>query len=299
MRDHTGLILKRLAILFIGVCLACPVSADSYTYSYVGPAVGPDAMTSTFGTMVAELNAEAYGFSFGGYADAFRNLNVISQVYRADQQIDLGPGSDGNSIVLNSGDHTFAYTLDYTPLLGGLVNSAVNDFQLYRVVDDQYFNHVSNPGPAMALDLILGGGYNTDAAFGGGSGTPQLDPSTGMTGENFDMAGFETGEVEFDWPNDGLVDPNTRAMVLVFVSGDIDIWQIGWGSQAGSGLENPDDRIAVGDTGEGANVIGGGSHVNGIPVLIPVIPEPGSLLLTLMTTGVCVLRRKRSKTASS
>jgi hypothetical protein len=315
MRDLKGFVrFGRLSIftaLSVLVCAAGTAWAGTinYEYDFLGYDCASAAMETTFGTKIAELDAEAYGFDFsdGDPSSGLRNLNVISQVFVATQTVNLGTCVRGKEIVLNPGDYTFAYTLDYSVLEGLAANSDIWNFQLYRVIQDDFINYISNPGPFMALAEIddKGGAYNTNAEFGSGAGTPPLlvgddlaSPPIphGLTGEEIDMdiggSLFQSSEVEFSWDANDLIDPGMKAMVLVFTGPDVELWQIGWGSQSGQSLPTLAERQAVGETGEGANVIGGaGSQLDNIPVIVPVVPEPGMVLL--ISCGVFLLRRRR------
>ena len=291
MKTRERLLSGALAAV-LALCAGGAALADSIDFT--GYAVGSPDLEATLGPKVAELDAVAYGFSFGAVGlDPYRNLNIISQVYQADHAVVVGTGVNGTEISLQPGDLTFAYTLDYSVLSDGVGNSPVNDFQLYRVIDDQYFNMVSNPGPWMALDAIIAGAYNTAAEFGGGAGTPAFEPyPNGLTCEEIDAVGFQTDEVEFAWPTDDQVDPGMKAMVFMFLPANTGIWQIGWGSADGLGVDDLSARQLIGETGEGGNVVGGGSRVKGIPILVPV-PEPVSMVVLTLGAMACLLRRRR------
>jgi hypothetical protein len=237
-------------------------------------------METIFGPKVAELDAKAYGFDFGGGLDPYRNLNIISQVFKAEEEVTIGIGEGGENIVIPEGGYTYAYTLDYSAAGGLEDGSNVNDFQLYRVILDNVFNGISNPGPFVALDQVIGGAYNTAPEFNGPAFEPYDD---GFTGQELDYVpygtDFQSSEAEFSWPGDDQVRPGTKAMALMFCTPVVQDMQIGWDS-------------VEGDTGEGGNVIGGGAELKGIPVLVPVIPEPGSVLLLAMG-ATWLLRRRR------
>ena len=114
----------------------------------------------------------------------------------------------------------------------------------------------SNPGPNIALESIQAGGYNTGVGF-----TGTTDPIDGISSISTVFPGFETGEVQFSWPNDGQADPNTMAMVFLFCS-DVQVWQMGWGSENGGSLATMAERFAIGDTYEGGNIFGAGGEAS-------------------------------------
>ena len=282
-----GMQLRKLVVIVAVLSVSMIAQATDYDYTGYDPGA---PLEGVFGTKIAELNARDYGYSFGGFNDNHRNFNLISQVFVATQAVTIGTGVGGQQIQLSPGDYTFAYTLDYSQQFGGLVQSPVNDFQLFRKVDDQYIDFVSNPGPNIALESIQAGGYNTGVGF-----TGTTDPIDGISSISTVFPGFETGEVQFSWPNDGQADPNTMAMVFLFCS-DVQVWQMGWGSENGGSLATMAERFAIGDTYEGGNIFGAGGEASYIPVLIPVIPEPTSSLILLL--GMSPLLKWRRKTAA-
>ncbi len=287
---------EKLVSLMVVLALSAVAQGALIDYDFAGYSVSEASMEATFGTKVAELNAKTYGFDFSGGnpEHGFRNLNIISQVYVATQAVNVGTGVDGTPINLQPGDYTFAYTLDYSQLFYGFMypNSAVSDLQLARIAA---LGPTSNPGEMIAFDAIVAGGYNTNSDFGGGSGTPPLQaPPAGFSGELLDFGPtFLTGKVEYDWGS-SVVMPGDKAMVMIFVSGDVDVWQVGWGSENGHGKSTLSERQAIGDTGEGGSVIGGGQTVPGnIPVLVPVVPEPVSMSALVFGSIVILTKRRR------
>jgi hypothetical protein len=131
----------------------------------------------------------------------------------------------------------------------------------------------------VALDEVIAGAYNTSTASGF-STPPLMDHPYGFTGEEIDeyMEGFgdfETSEAEYSWEHEDCVLGQTKAMVMMFTTSDVQIAQIG-------GL----------GSGQGANVLGSGGSLDQIPVLVPVVPEPASLTL-LAVGGTLLLHRRR------
>jgi len=274
---------RRWALLAAGCSLVAMAGAPAigqvtqWSYDYTGYSAPSASLETLLGTKIAELDAAGVGYNFGGPLDPFRNLNVISQVFRADQAVTIGTGVNGSTIALQPGDLTFAYTLDYTGTIPGGGESPINDFQLYRVIVDEVFANppIHNPGPFVALDRVLGAGYNTAPEYN----TPIFEPyPTGTTGEEVNYVPtyqFQTSEVEFAWPAGGEVQPGSKAMVFLFAR-DVTYMQIG---------------VPGGDSGEGGNVLGSGSGQKSFPVLVPIVPEPASALL-LTVGGVFLVRRR-------
>jgi hypothetical protein len=281
------------------VVFVCQAAQATIPYEYTDVSAASGSMESVFGTKVAELDASAYGFNFlfrrdgmgVGYDDPFhghRNLNVITEVFVATQAISLGTGSGGSPIELQPGDYTFAYTLDYATVDNIFPDSAVRDFQILRTLLG-VSPPVANPGPNMAMGAISAGAYNTNLEFGNGAGTA---PIQSMAGEALDFGVFVADSVEYDW-GANLVNPQSKAMVLMFTSPDVQVWQVGWGSQGGQSLATMAQRQAVGHTGEGGGTLGGGEAIpDSIPVLIPVIPEPATLALVI-GGALALVRRRR------
>lgn len=289
-------VLIALMVGLVGVSAAVQGAVVDYGYDFIGYSVPESSMAATFGTKIAELNADSYGFDFSGGdpTHGLRNLNIISEVYVATQSVTIGTGVNGTPIQLQTGDYTFAYTLDYSVLLGFLnPNSTVSDLQLARSVVGGV---VPNPGQMIAFGEIMAGGHNTDPGFGdGGAGTPAFQGyPDGFDGTLWDFApAFLAGQVEYDWGT-SVVLPGTKAMVLMFATSNVDVWQAGWGSENGQGVGTLAERQAIGNTGEGGSVIGGGNEVGNIPVLIPVVvPEPISFFSFLLVGNVLFLTKRR------
>ena len=284
-------------VVSLGLLSVVQGAVVDYDFDFTAKSTPEGSLEATFGTKVAELDAVAYGFDFSGGdpEHGLRNLNIISQVFVATQQVTIGTGVNGMEIELQPGDYTFAYTLDYSNAFGFLGNSAVRDLQLARNVA---LGGTSNPGQMMALGEVIAGGYNTDPGYGAaGAGTPPLqDYPAGFSGTIWDLGPtFLTGKVEYDWGSDDVM-PETKSMVFMFASSNVSVWQVGWGSENGEGKSLLAERQAIGDTGEGGSVIGGGSTVPGnIPVLVPVIPEPVSLVSFLLIGNIFFLTRGRNK----
>jgi hypothetical protein len=287
---------KLLVTLVVGLGLSTALQGAivNYDYDFTGYSVSEGSLEATFGTKIAELDAASYGFDFSGgdWEHGLRNLNIISQVFVATQSVTIGTGENGTQIELLPGDYTFAYTLDYSNLLGFYANSAVSELQIARNVT---LGGTSNPGQMVAFEHILAGGYNTDSGFGGGTGTPPLTSyPDGFDGVLYDLAPTFAAKAEYDW-GAAVVLPETKAMVFMFAR-DVSVWQVGWGSEDGEGKDLLAERQAIGDTSEGGSVIGGGSTVPGnIPMLVPVIPEPASMLTFLLIGNIFILTRRRKK----
>lgn len=275
---------RRYSPLWVGLALVALAAApaagqvQNWSYDYTGYSAPSASLETLLGTKIAELDAAGVGFNFGGPLDPLRNLNVISQVFVADQAVNIGTGVNGSTIALQPGDYTFAYTLDYTGQIPGGGNSPINDFQLYQVIIDEVFATpwIHNPAPWVALDHVMAAGYNTAAEYN----SPVLEGYPyGATGEQTDYIpfqyNFQSSEVEFAWPAGGEVQPGGKAMVFLFAR-DVTYMQIG---------------VPDGSSGEGGNILGSGTGIKNFPVLVPIVPEPASLLMLAMGSA-CLLRRR-------
>jgi hypothetical protein len=275
------------AVLCVGAVLVgvCSATAEVYwegPFDFT-PYNAPTANLETMlGPRIQQLDAKAAGFDFGNFMNPFRNFNCISEVYQADRQITIGTGVNGTSIVMQPGDLTFAYTLDYTGTIPGVDQTALTDFQLARIIlDDHLFRDalVDNPGPHIALEYIIAGGYNTNTASGFNAKALK-DYDEGIRGEISDWRDVEipyaSTMVQFSWPMSDQLMPGEKAMVFLFCH-DVTYMQIG---------------VADGSTYEGGNALGGGTGPQFFPVLIPVpVPEPMSL--AMLALGGVMLHRRR------
>lgn len=245
--------------------------------AYNAPATN---LITLLGPRIQQLDAKATGFNFGNFTNPFRNFNCISEVYQADRQITIGTGVNGTPIVLQPGDLTFAYTLDYTGTIPGVDQTALTDFQLARVVLDDHMIRdalVDNPGPHIALENVISGGYNTATGF---NAKPLKAYDDGIRGElsdwRDDSIPYASSLVQFSWPMTGQLLPGEKSMVFLFCH-DVTYKQIG---------------VADGSTYEGGNALGGGTGPQFFPVLIPVpVPEPMSL--AMLALGGVLLHRRR------
>jgi hypothetical protein len=256
--------LSRLTATIAVILVSYSVSTAQTALDYLGYNAPAADLTTLFGPKVQELDASLSGFSFGGGdpTHPFRNLNLISTVYEADDPINIGVGVDGTNISLQPGDFTYAYTLDYSATGGIGTEASVNDFQLYRLIErGAPFVPASNPGPQIAFSEIFGGGYNTSTDFD----TRPLEayPAGLEYAEVFSPPILHDGFVEYAFPSSGQVAARETVMVFLFVSKNTTWMEIGGDSNV-----------------EGANIIGGGSLVDEIPALVPVVPEPGTFALS-------------------
>ena len=280
--------IKGLCIIWVLIPAVAGAATINWNYDSAGYDADPAQMQAIFGTKVDELDAAGTGFNFGGPLDPYRNLNIITTVYQATQTVNIGLGESGMQITLQPNDYTFAYTLDYTGTVNTVTNKNIWSFQLYRVIIDEWFNGISNPGPFMALDEVIAGAYNTTSVVP--YDTPPFIPydpnpvnASGVTGEEIDsfiggFGAFQSSEAEFTWDVNDSVLGTTKAMVLLFTTPDVQIMRIGWDN---------------GDTGEGANVFGGGGALDGIPVLVPVVPEPVTFGMLVLGGSFLLNRRRR------
>lgn len=249
------------------------IAVGDYEYKFAGYNAPSASLEALFGPALrSPVDARAEGFNFGDGSSPLRNFNVISQVFRANQTVSISP-----QITLLPGDLTFAYTLDYTGTLPGVTENPVTDFQLLRVVSDPGIfvdpPGISNPGPVIALDNIIGGAYNTFTDY---NGLPLKD-QYGFTGvlSDYPELGYLSNFAQFSWVPANQLMPRKKAMVLLFAR-DVTYRYIG---------------SAGGVTGEGGNVLAGVDYDH-FPVLVPVVPEPASLLM-LIFGGTLLCRRQR------
>jgi hypothetical protein len=223
-------------------------------------------LTTLFGPKVASLDAvNDLGFDFSagqGLVGKYRNLNVISEVYQAAAPINIGTGVGGNPIELAVGDYTYAYTLDYTAGTFGSLEAPINDFSTIRTP-------LGAPGQSYADSELIGGGYNTAADFD----TVPLNDLL-LFDYNIVPDGYDYTFLQYYFPSVGQVLPGDKVMLFLFATQNTTWFQAG-----GSGF------------GEGGSIIGGSANLDDIPVLVPVVPEPATALMSGLL-GLALLRRR-------
>ena len=239
--------------------------------------VSSGGMEALFGPEVASLNVAVDRplFSFTGSLNHFDDANVITKVFQADAAVNLG------GITLNVGDYTFAYLIDF-PNNPFNADGSLDDFQLNAVVTD--FGN-PNPNELIALAEIKGAGYSSNVEFAATNANYlQSYPEEAATQSVLNMA----NGVQYDWPvnhpdwpgapweQSGFLQPGDKNLVFLFTTPNINILEIGEGA-------NPD-----------GGVFQGSDTVEYIPVLVPVVPEPGTSML-LVIGAVALLARRRGR----
>lgn len=233
---------------------------------------------NAIGTQIASLDiaSTSYGFPIqagtttSGYVDDgplpgtfLDKTELVSNVYRVTQQTQLSP-----SLTLNVGDNIFAYTIR-------LVNQSSN------TIDSMFqFQAAGSPflvdGGGAASDELMGSflkGFAFDDG-GGAANSPLNDPLV----SKFDNWGAGIGgKVDYSWDTSNAAAQldNGQTITMYLFSSPSSIGD-GWAAMTASPVNGNIDPNA-----------------EFMPILIPIIPAPGSAVLIGSVFGMAALRRRR------
>lgn len=228
---------------------------------------------ATYGTLVASLNIAdtAYDFPYdnnffthSGYINEnagfeFDRTELISEVYRVNQAQSFTVGAD--TINLSPNDMVFSYRIR-------LVEASTNTINALREFQAQGLSAI--PGSdAMDANLLKGRGfYLSDGAVN--TPTPQANDLLN--------AGPFGSKVDFNWAGADIdqLDNDQEITLLLFSNPS------GWGNGTATFAAQP---------GQSA---GTDPNANNAPILIPVLPSPGSvMILSLAGFGLSSRRIRR------
>lgn len=231
------------------------------------------AHPSTYGSLVASLDiaSTAYDFPYdnnffthSGYINEiagfeFDRTELITEVYRVTtpQTFTVGP----DSISLNRNDMVFSYRIR-------LVEASTNTINALREFQVQGLSLI--PGSdAMDANLLKGRGFHLS---GGAVNTPDAELN-----DLSNFGGFGS-KVDFNWsgPDTDQLDNDQEITLLIFANPSV------WGAGTANFVAQP------------GQASGTDPNANNAPVLIPVIPAPGSVMIvSLAGIGLSSRRIRR------
>ena len=251
------------------VLLMSGVSMGAYQNAMFNSGAHP----STYGSLVASLNIadtaydfpyDAGNFTTSGYINEvagfeFDRTELITEVYRVTSPQSFTVGAD--TINLDRNDMVFSYRIR-------LVGASANTINTLREFQVQGLSLI--PGSdAMDAGLLKGRGYHLS---GGPVNTP--DPEA----NDLTNLGAFGSKVDFNWSGADVdqLDNNQEITLLLFASPSV------WGNGTANFVAQP---------GQGAGV---DPNANNAPVLIPLIPAPGSVaFLSVIGIGLSSRRIRR------
>lgn len=230
--------------------------------------VGTDPSAWSGASLIASLDAQVAGFNFnptsGFVAEAagfvFDRTDVRTDVYALSQSTVITQGS--SSITLNAGDLVFAYRVRLVGDFPGLVVNTMNEAQVVGAPDFGFGQNI------MALSLLNGQGF-VSTSHGN-------NPATG----NADGDDEFGSSVDWEWPDldTSHLDNNDFITMLLFTDP----------ASVGQGVLN-----MSAPPGQAGGLTGFVQGEEAPPVLIPIVPTPGAVLLGTIGLGFAVANRRR------
>lgn len=253
-----------LKTVFSAACMAGFVSPafaawDNTLYNAPNPA--------TFGSQIDFLDANAtyaWPASFVNQVGpvTIDTSSLTTTVYQVTQPTVVNAGQ--GPLTLNVGDHVFAYHYHHVSGSSSTLLDSINEFQVQGLDPNVFpFPHPRGLVDSMDFNLINGRGFYVPGSAGAPSdvGDPRDDFGFGQT-------------IDFEWtgPIADQVENGEDIVLLLFTGPGISI-------------------------GNGLGAVGGpppppGAAQN-IPLLIPIVPSPGSAALIGIAAGLGLGARRR------
>lgn len=261
---------RRRTLAIMTIALASGPGATAFAgFSSGVRGITSDPSTWGFATNIASLNAQTAGFNYqpnSGFAWEFfgatqDRTDVITDVFRFDSAHTFNPGGGAQEFTANAGDLVFAYRITLVEA-NALTVSSLAEAQV-----------TGAPLFGFGLDAMDASLINAQGFVVPGHGRV---PVVG----NISDAGAFGSSLDFEWGGgfaDNLLNDQTIVMLMFTDPAGI-----------GQGVVN---LIAPPGQISGVNTIVQGNDAP--PVLIPIVPGPGSLGIASIGVWVIASRRRR------
>lgn len=247
------------------------VSAPAFAYNNALLQVPTDPSGWGFASQIATLNAQTAGFNYqinSGYVfqigpTIFDRTDVQTDVYRVTAAMSIT--TPQGPLALGVGDLVFAYRMTLVQSVPANTVSSLGEAQVIGAPD---FGFGVN---ALDFSLVNGQGYVSPG------------PAHAPLSTNFDDAGPFGASIDFEWGGSDAtnLDNNESVVMLMFTSP----------AGIGEGVLN-----LIAPPGQGGGLTGVAQANEAPPVLIPIVPGPGTAILGVFgLVGVISAGRRRAR----
>lgn len=259
---------KRLHAVCV-VSLLCGTAGSALAFSSGMRPVATDPSTWGFATNIASLDSASTGFNFtetppSGFSWSFLGTEqdrtqVVTDVYRVTSPHTFDPGGP-LEFTLNTNDLVFAYRITMVEV-NALTVTSLREAQV-----------AGAPAFGFGQDVMLASMLNAQG---------YVSPAHGrvpVSGNVSDAGGFGS-TLDFEWGGglaQNLLNDQSITLLMFTAPGTV-----------GQGVLN-----LIAPPGQINGIIGQANGSEAPPILIPVVPAPGSIALLTLGVGVIAARRR-------
>ncbi|WP_145057316.1 hypothetical protein [Adhaeretor mobilis] len=302
---------------------------DTFTYSAGSPALPTDRVVVRDGgklNVAADLTVDTLSLIEGVVLDPANPptsaANLLGGAFRVDTLLVIADGGEfravggtldtnlaiidaGGRLVVSGGEHDLGFGLDHsgeavfldTTINGNITNKAGS---ATNIVGDVVFNgDISGPGAFFGSGTAI---FNGSFAPGASPAAVPVEGSIALGDTNtlaIELAGIEPGDfdallVQGDATLDGMLDVSLLSGFTPLVGQQFEILDVG-GALSGQFLGMDEGAVAgtFGQTDLRISYAGGDGNDVVLTATSTGVPEPGTLLLGILTSLVCLACKRR------